>query len=117
MTLYAGRALGTLPPLYVSAVSARPAASPLAHWQAKRGALLTNRRHEEVTLKDFARRLLGLLDGSHTQSALAEAVAERIQQDMLAMFENGKPVRVKELMPSLVQRALSELAARTLWVA
>ena len=48
----------------------RPLASRLARHQAGRRAVVTNLRHETVTLDAAARQVLALLDGKHTLSAL-----------------------------------------------
>ncbi len=62
-------------PRAVASVSARPVASPLARLQSERSATVTNLRHELVTLPNFPRRLLRLLDGTRDVDALtAEAV-------------------------------------------
>ncbi len=51
------------------AVSGRPQASPLARWQAKSTALVTNLRHDLVQLSPAAHALLPFLDGDRDPSA------------------------------------------------
>ncbi len=50
------------------AVSGRPQASPLARWQAKSTALVTNLRHDLVQLNPAAQALLPYLDGDRDPS-------------------------------------------------
>ncbi len=51
-------------PRYVRAAGLRPVAAGYARWQAARGAVVTTRRHTQVTLDGFCRDVIGLLDGS-----------------------------------------------------
>jgi methyltransferase-like protein len=54
-----------------------PLASPLARWQAQRGALVANLRHTPVELEDILdRSLLLSLDGRHDRAALLAGLRE-----------------------------------------
>ena len=54
-----------------------PLASPLARWQAQRGALVANLRHNTVELEDILDRYLLLaLDGRHDRAALMRGLRE-----------------------------------------
>lgn len=54
----------------------RPAASPLARWQAMEGTRVTSLLHQNVVLDEpLAHALLQLLDGSRDRAALTEALA------------------------------------------
>ena len=56
------------PGRFVNKVSPRPTASPLARLQAASGNAVTNLRHESITLGEFERHLLLLLDGKHDRT-------------------------------------------------
>jgi SAM-dependent methyltransferase len=59
---------------FVRHVSARPLASPLARWQLRDGAIVTNLRHTSVRMDDRrGRDLLELLDGTRDHAALLTA--------------------------------------------
>jgi protein-L-isoaspartate O-methyltransferase len=67
------------PPRFSAAVSARPVASPIVRWQAKRQPNLTNLRHEPLRIDDpHALAMLVLLDGTRTRDDLAVALASRL---------------------------------------
>jgi SAM-dependent methyltransferase len=74
---YAGTAdLYLHPPPLAASPGERPLASTVARWQAARGPLLTNLRHETFRMDDpAALRLLVLLDGTRTTAELARALA------------------------------------------
>jgi methyltransferase-like protein len=61
----------------VTAVSERPVAYPLARYQARRDATVTNPLHEKVDIEDrLGLELLRLLDGTRDRAALVAALAE-----------------------------------------
>jgi hypothetical protein len=58
-------------PAMARVVSERPAASPVARWQARRGNVVTSLFHTVVKVEDeIGLRLLGWLDGNHDRAAL-----------------------------------------------
>jgi methyltransferase-like protein len=60
-------------------ISERPAASPLARWQAQTDVVVTNLRHETITLDDhFSDHLLRYLDGTRDRAALAEVMTSLV---------------------------------------
>jgi cyclopropane fatty-acyl-phospholipid synthase-like methyltransferase/methyltransferase-like protein len=63
--------LHALGPAFVIEPGAKPQASPVARLQARRGAHVTNMRHEMVAIDDADRRLLSWLDGSLEREAIA----------------------------------------------
>jgi SAM-dependent methyltransferase len=77
--LAAGVVLAWLrPPLFVTTVGERPAATPLARLQARRGEPVTNRRHESVNLDDAARAALVLCDGTRARAELPVDVVAKL---------------------------------------
>jgi SAM-dependent methyltransferase len=63
--------LSMRPAALTVAPGAQPAATPYARWQAARGARVTTRRHETVTLDATQARLLALCDGTRDRARLA----------------------------------------------
>ena len=69
--------LHTAPPHFSTSPGDRPLASPLARWQAQRGALVANLRHTTVELEDILdRSLLLSLDGRRDRAALLGGLRE-----------------------------------------
>jgi SAM-dependent methyltransferase len=101
-------------------VSDRPTASPLARYQAERGARVTNLRHEVVDLNDFNRHLLRLLDGTRDRAGLRAALEERIDRGRLAYWHNGQPLtdpaQLRRLLPTLLEQHLGWMARSCLLV-
>lgn len=65
--------LSTAPYSFAIAVSAKPIASPLARLQVRTGHRVTSLRHVPVDLDDdIGRKILLLLDGSHTPDQLVD---------------------------------------------
>jgi methyltransferase-like protein len=64
------------PPRVATAISQRPAASPLARLQLSLGlTMVTNQRHQSIDLPDqTARALVSLLDGTRDREALVAAM-------------------------------------------
>jgi hypothetical protein len=64
-------------PDYVICAGARPEAAALARWQSLSGPVVTNQRHQAVTLDDgLVRRLLPLLDGRRNRDELRDVLAD-----------------------------------------
>jgi methyltransferase-like protein len=69
--------LHATPPAFVSSVSDRPVASPLARVQAIESTDVTNLRHEPVRLSDAERVLVAQLDGTRSREDVLALVKER----------------------------------------
>jgi SAM-dependent methyltransferase len=72
-------ALSTLSPNFVTEVSERPTASPLARLQARTGDTVTSLRHEAGQLNEFGREVLSLLDGSHDRRAIVAKLIHAVE--------------------------------------
>jgi len=107
--------------------SERPVASPLARFQARRSTrrqgrtLVTNLRHERVTLDAFNRHLLRHLDGSHDRAALLERfLAGPVAEGVLKVQQNGAPVEdtgeIKTTLAEALEWNLHGLARAALLV-
>jgi SAM-dependent methyltransferase len=96
------------------ASSTRPIASPLARLQAMRGDEITNLLQQRVTLGDFDRALLPLLDGTRDRDDLAAALAQvAAQQALQVPQQDGAAVRGPApalLLRDALESSLSRLA-------
>lgn len=63
-------------PAYVPVVSERPVASTVARYQVRQGGLVTNLRHERVTLDNLDGFVLYHLDGSRDRAALVDLIMD-----------------------------------------
>ncbi len=102
------------PQPFTTDVTARPAASPLARWQAQRGAMVTNRKHESVQLDYFDQQILQLLDGARDGSQLVEHLAAAAQAGRLLVLENQQPIqdpqRMRQALSGILPSSLARLA-------
>jgi methyltransferase-like protein/SAM-dependent methyltransferase len=81
----------------------RPRVSPLARYQAERGARVTTLRHDSIVVPDSIRALLPLLDGSRTLDEISAAVSAQ-----------GLGLLSKFADPALLNTAVDQIARNTL---
>lgn len=109
------------PPHFVVEITERPEASALARLQALASDQVTSLRHEIVSLGEFERHLLRLLDGVRDRSAIVAGLAELVGKGILAVQQDGVAIqdaeRTRELLSQAVDRQLPELARNALLVA
>jgi methyltransferase-like protein/2-polyprenyl-3-methyl-5-hydroxy-6-metoxy-1,4-benzoquinol methylase len=105
---------------FVTAVSERPVASPLARLQATEDGCVTNLRHEETTLESFDRQLLPALDGSRDRAALLAVATDLAVSSEFTVREDGQPVRdperIRQLAGTLLDKHLVQLAHNAMLV-
>ncbi|TNG01356.1 MAG: methyltransferase domain-containing protein [Gammaproteobacteria bacterium] len=105
---------------FVIKVSDKPMTTALVRNQIESGLVVTNQRHESVTLTEPLRQLLKLLDGKHTQKQLLEKLTALILDNVLVIQEEGKPIRdearLQAFVPEFLKQMLSELAKRALLI-
>jgi methyltransferase-like protein len=108
------------PPVLTAQPGPRPTASPLARWQAARGAdSIHDLRHRLAKPDPFGRYLLPLLDGTRDRAALVELLAAK---SMAGEFEvrdgAGKPATepdlIRQVLSTWVDDALGRLAKSAL---
>ena len=113
--------LKTHEPEFVTEISDRPKASDLAREQAKRSGRVTNQRHEIVTLDEFSRRTLQLLDGTRDRAALLDAMAKLVADGTLMVEQEGQKVAggdpLKQILGDAVDRCLARFTKAALCVA
>ncbi len=104
----------------VPTVSERPAASPLARWQAARGSRVTNRRHETVRLTELEGRLLSLLDGQHDRADLLKELTHAATSGAMEVERDDEilhdPDSLRLVLHEILDKSLRALAMNALLV-
>jgi hypothetical protein len=104
--------LSVRPPQFTLAVAERPVGCPLARLQAQAASLVTNRRHECVSLGDSERHLLMLLDGRRDRPTLTDALVTLCLTGTLTARHEGQAVREPEQILTTVTNAIPAMLAR-----
>jgi len=108
-------------PQLVLTLGERPIASPLARLQAEKSNQLSNQRHELVTVSEFERHVVRLLDGSRDVPALIEELLQIVQQGGLNVSEKGvaitDPARLRSVLRDALDQQLPRIAKAALLVA
>jgi len=103
-------------PQFVTKISQRPLASPLARLQVKQGLpKITNLRHERVTMQALTRHILYHLDGHHTRQDLVALLEELVAEGKLnlqeAADEDGAQTETpRDELAQVLDKRLSQLA-------
>jgi methyltransferase-like protein len=110
------------PVRFTTAVEAKPAATPLARFQAERGYKVTNMRGETVTLDEIHRQTLRHLDGKREQRELAERLMSALKRGELVLQREADKSTVRdegemrELLGPALEKVLANLAKKALLV-
>jgi methyltransferase-like protein len=108
------------PAQFTTAVSERPVATPLARLEADGGYRVTTLRGESVSLDEFHRQALRLLDGTRSRAQIGEALMAKFASGELVLQReaDGSPVReereMRSLLATALDKALANLARRAL---
>ncbi len=78
------------PPPIANQVSNRPLVTALARLQASSGMSVTNQRHENLSLDEFSRFLVALLDSQHDHRQLLEKIQTAVAKGELTIPQNGQ---------------------------
>ncbi|HTM53378.1 MAG TPA: class I SAM-dependent methyltransferase [Pirellulales bacterium] len=97
---------------FITAVSARPQASPLARIEAAFGPIVTNRRHETVVLDQISQNALVHLDGEHDWQSLLGILREAVEQGRLSILKDGLPIARHEVLGGILETALERCLAK-----
>ena len=109
-------------PGFVTEVSERPMASPLARLQLQYGNIVSTMRHNTLKIEDnLGRHLVMLLDGTRDRAALVEDLGKLVRAGAVVVLFEGKPVRnIQAAMKSLadeLEKNLNSLARSAILVA
>ena len=99
---------------FVSEISERPMASPLARLQIRRGETVSSLRHLPLKVEDaLGRSVLQLLDGTRDRAALLEELGKTVMSGATPIYSDGKPVEPQkaiEMLSTMLDTSLMSLA-------
>lgn len=98
-------------PSLVTEVSERPQVSPLARAQAQASNLVTNRRHDVVSLNDLSRFVVSRADGTQTVEDLAKALLAAVEEGRMKIAPTGEESMRGNDREQLVQQAVGQSLA------
>jgi methyltransferase-like protein/cyclopropane fatty-acyl-phospholipid synthase-like methyltransferase len=103
------------PSTFVSEISERPVASPLARWQICQGPTISSFRHLPLKIEDaLGRDLLRLLDGTRDRAALLEELGKCVFTGTTPVYRDGQPVtepkEALKVLASQLEPSLMNLA-------
>jgi methyltransferase-like protein/cyclopropane fatty-acyl-phospholipid synthase-like methyltransferase len=101
--------LSVTPPSFTATPGEKPVASPLARRQAQTSKVVTNLRHEQLTLGDAERFMVTVLDGTMDRPTLTERLGELVDKGVLTARQNDQPVTDKELARKVVAESVDPL--------
>jgi len=105
-------------PQFVTEVSERPIASPVARWQIQYDDSVSTLCHKRIHLTDpLARHLLLLLDGTRDRVALLTEISLLIQSGTLRVEQAAEKQNTIESLLSIVEERLKRLANLPLLIA
>ncbi len=97
------------PVAFAGAREPRPQAFTVARYQASTGILVvTNGRHEQVTLNVFQVALLELLDGKRDLAALTDALTAKCLAGGINLHQDGRQINSPEGLGVLMPRLIAE---------
>ncbi len=105
----------TLPASHTTEIGERPAVSRLVRHEARRGARVTNQRHEAIELGSADRVVVQYLDGSSTIDEVGARLLRHVEQGDLELVLDGEPAApalepltayCRTLLPRLAENAL-----------
>ena len=108
---------------FTTEVGAKPVATALARLEAERGYRVTSMRGETVTLDEFHRQALKLLDGTRSRAEVAEALAAMFRRGELVLHRDNDKTAITDegemraLLGPALDKALANLARRALLLA
>ena len=106
--------LHSYPSVFVTEISERPIASPLARWQVRRGPNVSSFRHLPLKIEDpLGREVLRLLDGSRDRTALLKDLGETVKTGSMPIYYEGKSSvdlqKALEILPAQLDVSLASL--------
>jgi methyltransferase-like protein/SAM-dependent methyltransferase len=104
--------LSLQPPCFITRVSERPTASPLARLQAAGGNQVTSLRHRLVALTPFDRHLLPLLDGTRDRPALLRGLLDLFRRGDLRIAQEEQPLSDLERAAAILDEVLGQQLPR-----
>ena len=107
-------------PGFVSGVSERPVASPLARLQAESGPRVTNVTHRTIVLGPFDALVLPRLDGQRDRRALLDSLVEAATSGVFTIDREGRPItdaaQLRGILGPTLDASLGQFARNALLV-
>lgn len=101
--------LHSAPARFITSISEKPVASPLARWQANKGTMVFTLRHQSLNLNTLGQQIILLLDGKHDHQQLADAVVKLVEDDTIVLQENGITVTDADARARLATRQVNAM--------
>ncbi|MBX6313914.1 MAG: class I SAM-dependent methyltransferase [Isosphaeraceae bacterium] len=113
--------LRTCDPPLTRSPGEHPTASPYVRLQAETGAHPTNLLHRHVSLSDFDRLVLRLLDGRRDRATLLDELVQAVVSGSFTIQQDGRPLRdeatIRPLLARSIEPSLNRLAHQALLLA
>jgi methyltransferase-like protein len=111
LTFYASASTSLLelylhPSSFITEITDKPEAWPLARLQAITHNRVTNLRHESIFLGEFERHLLRFADGTHQRQELVTLLTERVCAGELTVEQDGQAVHEQNHVHAMVGQAV-----------
>jgi methyltransferase-like protein/2-polyprenyl-3-methyl-5-hydroxy-6-metoxy-1,4-benzoquinol methylase len=100
------------PDSFITQVSPRPEASPMARFEAGHSNKVTNRCHELIDLDDATRNVLRFLDGQHDRAALVRELVGAIDRGDLSVLVGGLPATRGDAVSHALEETLDASLTR-----
>jgi len=92
------------PPAFTTTPSEKPTGYSIARLQADSSNMVTNARHEMVTLNEFDRQVLRTLDGKNNQNSIHKILMDLIAKGVLVARENDQPIQDQDRIRWVLER-------------
>ncbi len=107
-------------PKFVTRVSDKPVASPVARLLAQENQSIATMRHQCIMLNELDRQLIPMLDGTHTQLAMQSKLLEAFNKGQINLARAGQPIKeehkARPILRDLIDQQLTRYAESALLI-
>ena len=96
---------------FATEAAQRPKATALARLQAERGQVVTNLRHEGVTLDESSRQMLRQLDGQRDRAQVLDTMTDLVMSGALTIQQHGQRVTERAAVREALESAIDPVFA------
>jgi len=113
--------ISSYPSKYTLDITDKPLACSFARFQAKSQNLVTNRRHQSISLDALSKLLLPSLDGTRDLKSLMKITRDQISEGKISLLDQNKqpikdPNEVKQQVEAFCKNALTQMAQQALLI-
>ncbi|MCP4133075.1 MAG: methyltransferase domain-containing protein [bacterium] len=106
---------------YLSSVPEKPMISRMARFQGEKRELVTNQRHENVSLNMAERIMIQYMDGSVTREKIIDHMCEHIKKGELSVVDDeGKEItgeeKIRAKVTSVCEESMQKFALHALFI-